>query len=192
MAPTPFKRYPARMVSSICVYGGARPGDDPAHREAAASLGKSMAAKGIRLVFGGGSVGLMGVVADAVLAAGGHVTGVIPTFLDGREITHRGVTELLLVASMHERKQLMFERADAFIALPGGFGTLDELFEMITWRQLGRHEKPIVLLDVKGFYAPLVAHIEGSIRAGFVAPDLRRLYGVAASVEEALALSGVR
>ncbi len=176
---------------SICVYCGSRTGRGERYRDAAAELGRIMAARGIGLVYGGGSVGLMGVVADAVLACGGRVTGVIPGFLKTAELAHAGLTEQVVVPSMHERKRAMFERSDAFIALPGGFGTLDELLEMITWRQLGRHERPNVLLDTAGFFGGLVAHFERAIEEGFIAPELRALYGVAATPAEAVALCGL-
>jgi uncharacterized protein (TIGR00730 family) len=175
----------------ICVYCGAQEGSDPAFRAAAAELGRALAARDVGLVYGGGSVGLMGVLADAVLAAGGRVTGVIPGFLATKELLHAGLTEQIVVGSMHERKRTMFDRSDAFIVLPGGFGTLDETLEMITWRQLGRHERPIVLLNVAGFFDSLVAHFERAIATGFVRPELRALYAVAGSVEEALARAGV-
>ncbi len=178
------------MLKALCVYCGSQIGADPRFREAAADLGRALGRRGITLVYGGGSVGLMGVVADAALAAGGRVVGVIPEFMCTVELAHPRLTEQVVVASMHERKRAMFERSDGFLALPGGFGTLDELLEMITWRQLGRHARPIVLLNVAGFFDGLLAHFERSIAAGFVRPELRALYAVAATVEEALALLG--
>jgi hypothetical protein len=178
------------MLASICVYCGAQRGADPGYADAAARLGRALAARGIRLVYGGGSVGLMGIVADAVLAGGGRVTGVIPRWLASAEVAHRGLDDLVLVESMHERKRVMFDRSEAFIALPGGFGTLDELFEMVTWRQLGRHERPIVLANVRGFFDGLIAHVEHAVREGFIPERLRGLVVVARDVEEALALAG--
>src|SRR3546814_324213 len=151
-------------ISSLCVYCGSAVGLDPAHRESAARLGQIMAENRIRLVYGGGRIGLMGVVADAVLASGGTAVGVIPEFLETREVGHQGVNDLHVVDSMHSRKNLMFEMSDAFAVLPGGFGTLDEAFEIITWRQLKLHDKPIVMIDVDGYWQPflrLVDHVLG-------------------------------
>jgi uncharacterized protein (TIGR00730 family) len=152
----------------ICVYAASSPGRDPAYAELAAALGTTLAQAGIGVVYGGGHAGLMGALADAALAAGGEVTGVIPDFLDEREATHRGVTHLHVVGSMHARKTLMAESADAFIALPGGIGTLEELVEVMTWSQLGLVRRPIGLLDVGGFWTPfraLLRHLDGE---GFV------------------------
>jgi uncharacterized protein (TIGR00730 family) len=146
--------------TSVCVYCGSSSGDRAAFTDAARDLGTLFAARGIRLVFGGGSVGLMGVLADAVLAAGGIVTGVIPRGLRTAELAHEGVTEMIEVDSMHARKQCMVELADAFIAMPGGIGTLDELFETWTWLQLGIHDKPVGLLNVAGYYDPLLAFLQ--------------------------------
>jgi uncharacterized protein (TIGR00730 family) len=142
------------------------------------------------LVYGGGSVGLMGVVADAALAGGGEVIGVIPESLAAKEVAHRGLTRLHVVGSMHERKALMAELADGFVALPGGYGTLDELFEAITWGQLGIHRKPIGLLDVEGYFGPLVALVEGAVGAGFIRPQYRGLFAVSPSVDGLLAALG--
>jgi uncharacterized protein (TIGR00730 family) len=149
--PLPFRR--------VCLYCGSSPGTDPRYREAAANLGKAFAARNIELVYGAGSVGLMGVAAEACLAAGGRVTGVIPQLLMDKEVGHRGLTHLHVVNNMHERKALMTELSDAFIALPGGFGTLDELFEALTWLQLGYHTKPVGLLNVAGFFDHLIAFL---------------------------------
>src|SRR6185503_14872599 len=143
-------------MSRLCVFCGSSPGHDPAYGAAAAQLGRVLAERGIGLVYGGGRVGLMGILADAALAAGGEVIGVIPQALLDREIGHRGLTQLRVVDSMHSRKALMGDLADGFIALPGGIGTLEELFEVWTWAQLGLHRKPCGLLDANGFYAPLV------------------------------------
>jgi uncharacterized protein (TIGR00730 family) len=150
-------------------------------------LGRLLAEEGIGLVYGGGRVGLMGELADAALEAGGRVVGVIPTGLFTREVAHRGVTELHEVASMHERKALMYDRSDAFIALPGGFGTLDELAEVVTWTQLGLHRKPTVLLDVDGFWAPFSAFLDGMAASGFLKPENRALLPVRDSPRSALA-----
>ena len=164
-----------RRISSICVYCGSGLGRDPDYALAADRLGAILAAAGVRLVYGGGSVGLMGRVAHATLSAGGAVTGVIPQFLRDREVMLEDVDDLLVTRDMHERKRLMFERSDAFVALPGGIGTLEEVVEMMTWAQLGQHDKPIALLDVNGFWAPLVELIghmqaEAFIREGFEVP----------------------
>ncbi len=156
---------------SICVFCGSGPGKNPAYVTAAQTLGRTMAEAGIRLVYGGGSLGLMGETARAVLAAGGQVTGIIPEFLSEKERMLRDVDELIITKDMHERKRLMFERSDAFVALPGGIGTLEELVEQLTWAQLGRHDKPIIVADIEGFWAPLkslLAHMrdEAFIRQG--------------------------
>jgi uncharacterized protein (TIGR00730 family) len=152
----------------LCVYCGSRGGDDARFAQAALDLGAAIARGGHALVYGGGRVGLMGTLADAVLGAGGHVTGVIPRALFDREVAHTGCSELLVVQTMHERKMAMAERADAFIALPGGIGTLEELYEMWSWRQLGYHDKPVALLNAAGYYAPLLAFMRKSVDAGFV------------------------
>jgi uncharacterized protein (TIGR00730 family) len=157
-----------RSLGSICVYCASSTGNQPAHAAAAAEVGRYLAAAGVGLVYGGGRAGLMGVVADAVLDAGGHVTGVIPTALFQREVVHEGVTELVEVGSMHERKQVMFDRSDAFVALPGGFGTFEELLEIATWAQLGVHTKPIAVLDVGGYWQPLFDLIAGAVRSGLM------------------------
>ena len=160
-------------MRSICVYCGSNAGSKPAYTERAIALGDRMARDGIRLVYGGGNVGLMGIVANAVLEAGGEVTGVIPQQLADWEVAHRGLTELQVVGSMHERKMRMFDLSDGFIALPGGFGTLDEMFEMLTWRQLGIGDKPCAFLDVDGFYAPLIGMIDRMVEERFLHPDQR-------------------
>ena len=153
---------------AICVFCGARPGFDPAHAELARQTGAAIAGRGWRLVYGGGRVGLMGALADGALAAGGEVIGIIPEALMARELAHRGVTDLQIVPDMSVRKQRMVERSDAFIALPGGFGTLDELFEVLTLRQTRYHAKPVRLLDPDGYYDRLLAMCEGFVQAGFV------------------------
>jgi uncharacterized protein (TIGR00730 family) len=161
-------------VLSICVYCGARLGDSARFIAAAQEMGEAIARLGARLVYGGGRVGLMGVVADAALAAGGRVVGVIPEALMQREVGHSRLTELLVVRSMHERKQAMAERADAFVALPGGIGTLEELYEVWSWQQLGYHDKPVALLNVDGYYDPLIEFMGQSVRRGFVSEEQHR------------------
>jgi uncharacterized protein (TIGR00730 family) len=153
---------------SLCVYCGSRNGDDPRFAEAARALGTALGAGGHRLVYGGGHAGLMGAVADATLAAGGQVLGIIPRRLVSRELGHRGIQELRVVDTMHERKLQMAQAADAFVALPGGLGTLEELFEAWTWQQLGYHTHPIGLLDTAGFYRPLLELLAHTRDAGFV------------------------
>jgi uncharacterized protein (TIGR00730 family) len=165
-------------ITAVAVYCGSRTGDDPAHRIAAQALGEGLAQAQIRLVYGGGGIGLMGVLADAALGAGGEVVGVIPEFLTRREVAHGGNTELIVTDSMHSRKLKMFELADAFISLPGGLGTLDETIEIITWRQLGLHSKPILICNVAGSAAPFLAAIESAIAAGFAGAEVRELYQV--------------
>ncbi|MGQ0506478.1 MAG: TIGR00730 family Rossman fold protein, partial [Myxococcaceae bacterium] len=174
-------------LESLCVFCGSRPGTLPAYVEAAQSLGKALAARNLRLIYGGGRVGLMGALADATLAAGGLVTGVMPSPLGDREYTHDGLTELHRVDTMHQRKAMMEQLADGFIALPGGFGTFEELFEMITWWQLGIHRKPIGLLDVDGFFAPLRALVDHAIDCGFIPQTQRALLQVSSDAEELLA-----
>lgn len=159
----------------LCVYCGSSPGARPAYAEAAHALGTLLAAEGVGVVTGGGRGGLMGVVADAVLAAGGEATGVIPQALVDREVGHEGMTELYVVGSMHERKALMAHLSDAFVALPGGLGTLEEIAEMLTWSQLGLHPKPCGLLDVAGYYAPLVRFFDHATAERFVRPENRAL-----------------
>ncbi|HET8817960.1 MAG TPA: TIGR00730 family Rossman fold protein [Xanthomonadaceae bacterium] len=161
-------------MKSVCVYCGSNAGSRPVYAARAAELGARLARDGLAVVYGGGNVGLMGVVADAALAAGGEVIGVIPEQLVGWEVAHRGVSRLDVVANMHERKARMFDLSDAFVALPGGFGTLDEMFEMLTWRQLGLGDKPCAFLDVDGFYAPLVSMMDRMVAEGFLHADQRR------------------
>ena len=165
-------------IRSVAVFCGSRTGNDPAYRAAAQALGTGLAEAGIRLVFGGGRVGLMGVMADAALAAGGTVIGVIPEFLMRREVAHAGITDLVVTDSMHSRKQRMFELADAFISLPGGLGTLDETVEIITWRQLGLHSKPVLICDVANSAKPFLATIEAAVAAEFLHREERHLYEV--------------
>ena len=165
-------------IRSIAVFCGSQRGNDPAFAESAHALGEGLVEAGIRLVYGGGRVGLMGVLADAVLARGGEVVGVIPDFLMRREVSHSGVTKLLNADSMHGRKQRMFELSDAFVSLPGGIGTLDETIEIITWRQLGLHDKPVLLCDVAGSAQPLLATVDAAIERGFASPKSRALFEV--------------
>lgn len=158
----------------ICVYCGSNAGNDPAHRAAAHDLGAFLARSGLGLVYGGGNVGLMGAVADGALSQNGEVIGVIPKSLMEKELGHGGVTELHVVTSMHERKQMMVDLSDGFIALPGGFGTLDELFETLTWLQLSFHDKPVGLLNVGGFFDGLIEFIDHMSRRGFLKPEHAR------------------
>ncbi|MCE0916561.1 TIGR00730 family Rossman fold protein [Pseudomonas sp. NMI760_13] len=162
-------------VRSVCVFCGASIGANPAYREAAIALGQAIARRGLTLVYGGGAVGLMGTVADAALAAGGEVIGIIPQSLMNAEIGHKGLTRLEVVDGMHARKARMAELSDAFIALPGGLGTLEELFEVWTWGQLGYHAKPLGLLDVNGFYEKLGGFLDQIVEEGFVRPQHRAM-----------------
>ncbi|QDT63265.1 LOG family protein YvdD [Calycomorphotria hydatis] len=174
------------MTNSICVYCGSRAGRDPAYTKCAQQLGKLLARRKRRLVFGGGSVGMMGTIADAALAAGGEVTGVIPGFLADSEIKHPGVADMRIVEDMHERKAMMADISAAFIALPGGFGTLEELFETITWAQLQIHHKPIGLLNVNGYFDALLAFLDHAFETDFIKPIHRKLFVVATTPEEML------
>jgi len=177
-------------IKSVCVYCGSSNRVDPKFLDAATELGRLMGEAGLKLIYGGGRVGLMGRVADGVLAAGGSVVGIIPRHLHDREVAHPGVSELLVVDTMHERKQLMAEQADAFVVLPGGYGTLDEMFEIITWRQLGLHDKPLVLADLFGYWAPLAELLDTIIDTGFAQPECRQLYRTVTSVAEILPALG--
>lgn len=165
----------SRALRSLCVFCGSSPGHSPGYAAAARRVGSRLAGDAVRLVYGGGGVGLMGAIADAVLDSGGQVTGVIPQALVQRELAHARVRDMRVVPDMHSRKALMADLADAFLALPGGFGTLDELLEAVTWAQLGLHAKPIGLLDLDGYFAPLLALIEHAVAEGFIAPGDRRL-----------------
>lgn len=171
-------------IRSVCVYCGSSEGVDPDFVAAAEALGHAFAASGIRLVYGGGSIGLMGAVARATLEAGGEVVGIIPDFLTRKEALLEDVQETLVVADMHERKRLMFERADAFVAMPGGVGTLEELVEQMTWAQLGRHRKPILVLSLKDFWKPLLTLLAHMRTQGFITPGRELSYLVAERVEE--------
>jgi hypothetical protein len=162
-------------LARVCVYCGANRGNDPAYAAAAQAMGRALARRGIGLVTGGGRVGLMGVVADAALEAGGSVTGIIPEALMKKELAHRGLTDLVVTASMHERKSRMAELADGFVALPGGLGTYEELFEIWTWAQLGWHGKPCGVLNAVGFYDKLVAFLDGATEAAFLKPEHRAM-----------------
>lgn len=173
-------------LRAVCVFCGSSTPPDKRYREAARVLGALVARQGLDLVYGGGRVGLMGELADACLAEGGRVIGVLPVGLFSREVGHTGVTELHEVASMHERKQLMYDLSDAFIALPGGLGTLEELAEVATWSQIGLHRKPIVLLDVDGFWDPLVDQLDRMVSVGLLKPANRDLIQRTQSAEEAL------
>ncbi len=175
-APSP-ARSPAHapahpLVRNICVYCGSNPGKNPAYVAAARQLGQEMATAGIGLVYGGGGLGLMGELARTVLAHGGRVTGIIPAFLSEKERMLRDADELIVVDDMHQRKKLMFDKSDAFVALPGGIGTLEELVEQLTWAQLGRHSKPIVLVDIDDFYAPFLTLIRHMQAESFIRPDM--------------------
>jgi uncharacterized protein (TIGR00730 family) len=175
------------VIGSVCVYCGSSAGTDPRYRDAARRLGGRLAAEGVRLVYGGGAVGLMGELADAALAGGGEVVGVLPRGLFSREVAHPGLTELHEVASMHERKQLMFELSDAFVALPGGLGTIEELAEITTWAQLGIHRRPIAVVDVAGYWQPLRDLLARAADDGFLLPASRDLVVWVDEVDEVLA-----
>ena len=174
------------MKKWICVFCGSAVGARPEYASAANDLGRAIAERGYGLVFGGGSIGLMGVAADAALDAGAEVFGVIPDLIMDCEVGHNGLTELCVVRSMHERKAMMAERSDAFIALPGGFGTMDEFMEIVTWAQLGIHSKPCVLVNVAGYYDPLLRFLESAVEDGFIRPENRGLIQVAQNPAEAM------
>ncbi len=160
-------------VKSLCVFCGSNFGRDTVYRQAAQSFAGLLAERGIRLIYGGGNVGLMGVIADTVMAGGGEVIGVIPQSLVDREVAHYGITDLQVVDGMHERKRRMYEQADAVVALPGGAGTFDELFEAFTWNQLGIHFKPVGLLNVDGYFDPLITMVDRTVDVGFLRPEQR-------------------
>ena len=174
-------------VRSLCVYCGSFMPEDPRYRALAEATGRLIAEQGIQVVYGGGHIGMMGTLADAALAAGGRVIGVIPEYLVQRELGHGQITELRVVDSMHTRKQTMFDLSDGFLILPGGFGTLDEAFEVITWKQIGMHDKPIVIVDGNGYWAPLVTLMDEIIATGFARPKVRDVFTVVDSAEQALA-----
>lgn len=173
-------------MKRICVYCGSSDGNNPAYQEQARELGRKMGEQGIGLVYGGASIGLMGTVADAVLAGDGEVHGVIPETLVKKEVAHRGLTRLHVTRTMHERKALMASLSDAFIALPGGFGTFEELFETITWLQLGIHQSPLVVLNSDGYYDPLITFIDQAVDHGFIKVANRPLFHTASTVDECL------
>ncbi len=177
----------ARRLNSVCVFCGSSPGRDPRFAQAARATGALLARRGIALVYGGGHIGVMGEVADAALAAGGRVTGVIPQHLMRPEVAHLGLSELIVVDSMHQRKRLMADRADAFLVLPGGYGTLDETFEMVTWLQLGLQHKPLVLVNVGGYFDSLLQWLQLAVDSGFVRPQQAHLLRAEATPQAALA-----
>ncbi len=174
------------LIRTVCVYCGSSPGVDPAFMESAAAFGKILAEEGVSLVYGGGGHGLMGAVARAVHDNGGHVVGVIPEFLQARELAYNGVAEMVVTPDMHERKRIMFERADAFVALPGGIGTLEELIEQMTWAQLGRHQKPVLFANINGFWDPLVVLLDHMKKQGFIHSNMYFGYELAKRVEDIL------
>jgi hypothetical protein len=173
--PAGLQRLDLAMLHTVCVFCAANPGGDPVYVERARAMGHFLAESGRRVVYGGGRTGLMGALAEGALAAGGEVIGIMPRHLVDREVAHTGLTELRVVDSMHERKALLAELSDGFLAMPGGLGTLEELFEVWTWGQLGLHRKPYGLLEVAGFYAPLLAFLDHSVSAGFIRPEYRQL-----------------
>lgn len=175
-------------LKRICVYCGSSRVKEPAVESEIRTFGREIARRGVALVYPGSSRGLMGALADEVLAAGGRVTGVIPRALEGREEAHRGLTELKVVDTMHEREQLLFDLADAFVAFPGGFGTLEEILEMLTWKQLGIHGKPIVIANMGGYFDPLLQQLEAAIRKGYARPADRILFAVADTTQAILTM----
>lgn len=178
-------------VRSVAVFCGSRMGEKPVYRQTAELTGKTLAEKNIRLIYGGGANGLMGVVADSVIKSGGAVTGVIPEFLKTRERMHEKVSQLIVTDSMHARKQIMFSEADAFWILPGGFVTFDETMEILTWKQLGQHKKPILLINVDGWADAMVAMLDAAVRQGFASAEARALLQVVPDVQSALTCSTV-
>jgi uncharacterized protein (TIGR00730 family) len=176
------------LVKSLCVYCGSARGASPRYIAAARELGEAMAERNIRLVYGGARIGMMGEVADAVMKHGGEVVGVIPEHLQTSEVGHSGITELKVVDSMHTRKKLMFDLSDAFAVLPGGFGTLDELFEIITWRMLALHSKPVVVLNIDGYWDPYQRLVDHIIAQGFARESSRQFFSVVNSVGRAFDL----
>ncbi|NVJ91687.1 MAG: TIGR00730 family Rossman fold protein [Methylocystaceae bacterium] len=172
------------LPKSLCVFCGSRFGNDPEYVTEAKKLAKAMAENNIEFVYGGGSVGIMGVLAEEVLANGGRVTGIIPDFLQKLEVGHDNLTELIITDSMHERKRTMFERSDGFIVLPGGLGTLDETFEILTWKQLKLHDKPVIILDCKNYWQPFEDLVNATINGGFASETARDLYSIATSTAE--------
>lgn len=171
-------------IKSLCVYCGSSAKVDEDFKKLAADVGKMMADAGIRLVYGGGKAGLMGIIADAVMQNGGEVTGIIPSHIADREIQHKGLTELHVVDSMHVRKQMMVDLSDAFLVLPGGVGTLDETCEIMTWRQLGVHDKPIVVANIKGYWTPFLTMIDHIVSQGFMREDDKKILSVIEKLED--------
>jgi len=176
-----------KNINSLCVFCGSRFGNDPAYEQTARELGAVMADKGIRLIYGGGGIGLMGVVANAVMENGGEVIGVIPKFLDEMEVGKLDITKLIITNNMHERKSKMFELSDGFISLPGGLGTLDETFEIMTWKQLKVHSKPVIILDVSGYWSELSALINALISKGFADQRIKGIYHIVGNTAEVFA-----
>lgn len=175
------------MIGSVCVFCGSKMGGDPAYARAAERLGILLAESGIRLVYGGGRIGLMGVVAQAVMRAGGQVSGVIPDFLIKLEVADTGITDLVVVDSMHERKRRMFDLADGFVILPGGIGTLDETFEIVSWKQLRQHSKPIVVLNINGYWSPFADLIRAIVAGGFAHAAVADLFSLVERPEDVIA-----
>jgi hypothetical protein len=173
-------------MKSICVFCGSATGTDAIFTETAKMVGETLARRNIRLVYGAGNIGLMGLIADATLEAGGEVLGVIPDFLKEKEVCHTGLTELIVTKTMHQRKQIMEERSDGVIVLPGGYGTLDEFFEILTWRQLRLHDKPIGLLNVDGYYDHLLAHVQQMWHSGFLRESNLSLFCVSSDIHDLL------
>lgn len=173
-------------INSLCVYCGSSDRGRPTHHDAALRLGRIMAKAGIRLIYGGGRIGMMGRIADAVMEGGGEVTGIIPQFLEQVEVGHSGVTQLIVTDNMHDRKQKMAEMSDAFLIMPGGLGTLEETFEILTWKQLGLHEKPVVIADIGGYWRHLIELIDHMIDESYAKPENRALFQVIDSVDELL------
>jgi len=171
-------------LQAICVLCGSRPGSNPVYERDAIRLGQMIAERGVRLVYGGGSIGLMGVIANSTLAAGGEVVGVIPDFLMRYEVGHMRLTDLVITGSMHDRKRRMFEMADGFVVLPGGLGTLDETFEVLTWKQIRLHDEPIVVLDSGGYWAPLQKMIEAVVDSGFAHAGIADLFTIVSRPED--------
>ena len=173
-------------LRSLCIYCGSSNKVSPAHQDAARRFGTLLGERGIRLVFGGGRVGLMGIAADAALAAGGEVIGIIPYHLHDVEVGHKDVTELIITGSMHERKQKMFELSDAFVVLPGGLGTMDETFEILTWKQLKLHDKPVILVDNDGYWTPFLGLVDHIVGNGFAGAHVKEFYITVPTVEDVL------
>lgn len=173
-------------LRSLCIYCGSSNNVSPAHQDAAKRFGTMLGEQKIRLVFGGGQVGLMGIAADAALAAGGEVIGIIPYHLHDVEVGHKGVTELIVTGSMHERKQKMFELSDAFVVLPGGLGTMDETFEILTWKQLKLHDKPVILVDNDGYWTPFLDLVDHIVGNGFAGDHVKKFFTTVPTVDDVL------